>query len=386
MKLIITENQLTKLIESFNINQNSIDELMRLIVSDNRLVPAYNKIYEQPDTVMDRRVGIEDRNMKALGLDPSKPSDRNIYLFRVYGKAVPEVMEEFRTFLFSNEAFALQMLGLMTGFGAVAIEMAWGLMLLYDLFLLANGNGNYNHILIDLICLLSAGTTSKLFSNIYKTSAKTIGESLTKLNSAGLLKNPTINKILSNIKGYSQSISGWINQIGSKFQNSKALKQINNYIADIKMLSIKIIDSIYDFITKNLGKVIDKTVQKFVSGNYILGLRPEKSLTGFYQNNLTSLTQTEVTVATLKIIDAYVEKLKNVSIETVLNEIDKKFGTPYANLFRIYVSGKIIKKQYKDYANTGDPTNIVRDVLVYGSPAGKHEYHLSRIASGGENK
>jgi len=41
---------------------------------------------EQPESVMDRRLGIQDKNMKALGLNPSSTSDVKKYSEDVYGK------------------------------------------------------------------------------------------------------------------------------------------------------------------------------------------------------------------------------------------------------------------------------------------------------------
>lgn len=58
---------------------------MKILITESQL----NKIIlsEQPESVIDRRLGIQDRNMKALGLNPSNTSDIKKYFEDVYGKS-----------------------------------------------------------------------------------------------------------------------------------------------------------------------------------------------------------------------------------------------------------------------------------------------------------
>jgi hypothetical protein len=382
MKLIITENQLTKLIESFNINQNSIDELMRLIVSDNRLVPAYNKIYEQPDTVMDRRVGIEDRNMKALGLDPSKPSDRNIYLMKTYGKAVPEVMEEMRSFLFTDTGAAIQILAFLTGYGGLLVEAVWATMLLYDLFLLADGRGNYWNILIDLLCLLSGGILSKVVSGVSKGAAPSISQAIGKLIKTGLTKNPTISKILTNIKGYTQTVLQWFDDVAIKFGKLTPFSWMRGKIANFKTYITKLIDDIFKASPK---------AATIMTGKAILARNPAKSLSNYWNSldpKITNVFSLEgVKTTTLKIIDGYIEKLRDTSIESVLDTIDKVYGTSYGNYFRVYLSGKKLNKLMSKRGNITS-SDIVKDFTVSGgetfSPTQKYTKYIDTISKGGD--
>lgn len=62
--------------ENFSESFNRIKLLMSYDVSKTLIE---NLVYEQPDSVMDRRTGITDSNMKALGLDPYNPSDVKKY-------------------------------------------------------------------------------------------------------------------------------------------------------------------------------------------------------------------------------------------------------------------------------------------------------------------
>jgi hypothetical protein len=57
---------------------------MKIIITESQ----YNRILlEQPESVMDKRLGIQDRNMKSLGLNPSNTSDIKKYSEDVYGKS-----------------------------------------------------------------------------------------------------------------------------------------------------------------------------------------------------------------------------------------------------------------------------------------------------------
>ena len=55
---------------------------MKIIITEKQYVSC---LLEQPESVMDRRFGIEQRNMKELGLNPSKPADIQKYKTSVYG-------------------------------------------------------------------------------------------------------------------------------------------------------------------------------------------------------------------------------------------------------------------------------------------------------------
>lgn len=62
--------------ENFSESRNRIKLLMSYDVSKTLIE---NLVYEQSDYVMDRRTGIMDKNMEALGLDPYNPSDIKKY-------------------------------------------------------------------------------------------------------------------------------------------------------------------------------------------------------------------------------------------------------------------------------------------------------------------
>jgi hypothetical protein len=57
---------------------------MKILITESQLGRII--LSEQPESVMDRRLGIQDRNMKALGMNPSNTSDVKKYSEDVYGK------------------------------------------------------------------------------------------------------------------------------------------------------------------------------------------------------------------------------------------------------------------------------------------------------------
>jgi len=57
---------------------------MKILITESQLGRII--LSEQPESVMDRRLGIQDRNMKALGMNPSNTSDVKKYSENVYGK------------------------------------------------------------------------------------------------------------------------------------------------------------------------------------------------------------------------------------------------------------------------------------------------------------
>jgi hypothetical protein len=87
-----------------------------------------NIIYEQPDSVMDRRIGIEDSNMKALGLDPNNLSD--VKKYRQMTDPTFGTIEWMKTWdvhdWFTLVQLVLLYLGFFTGGASAIIAMALG--------------------------------------------------------------------------------------------------------------------------------------------------------------------------------------------------------------------------------------------------------------------
>jgi hypothetical protein len=73
---------------------------MKIVITESQL---RNIIIEQPESTMDRRLGIEKTNMKAVGLNPSSPSDVRSYSSSVFGK--PFTGHEVATILQIGTAF-----------------------------------------------------------------------------------------------------------------------------------------------------------------------------------------------------------------------------------------------------------------------------------------
>jgi len=87
------------------------------------------------------------------------------------------VFENLRKALMSMVGTAIQVALSFTGVGAIANEVAWGIMALYDAYqyFVNSAPGSLANLIIDLICLLTAGTLGKALGKL----VGTVGTSIT---------------------------------------------------------------------------------------------------------------------------------------------------------------------------------------------------------------
>ena len=72
------------------------------------------------------------------------------------------VFEKLRQALMSGVGTAIQIALSFTGIGAIAVDVAWGIMLCYDMFMWISGSPNWFNLIIDVLCLLTGGSLSKV--------------------------------------------------------------------------------------------------------------------------------------------------------------------------------------------------------------------------------
>lgn len=373
MNVIISEDQFYTVYRKLNLTEEKTRKLVVLLERGQEILTKLTNLSEQKsDQIIDKSVGIESSNMKALGLDPTKPSDRNVYLLKTYGKVLPDVMEDLRSLLFSNVGFAIQLVSVLSGYGAAGVELAWALLLFYDLYLLSSGQGNYWNIVIDILSLLSAGTLSKVLAPFRFGSANSLKSAIGKLTQNGLNKNPIIQKILSNISSYSETILGYFDDIKNLFGKLKGFEWITKKIQKIK-------ESVADILSE-LTSALISPVGGNITGKSILELNPAKSIALYFtklppQLKL-DLSKKGIQEIYLKAIDKYIDKLKNTSIEAVLSEIDKQYGSVYTDLFRKYIAAKKYKGQTSKISqNKFGAKDYAADVLTgSGSEEKRSEY------------
>jgi hypothetical protein len=168
---------------------------------------------------------------------------------RTKGDCSP-LFEDFREMLFSPLGIAIETFLTVTGIGAIGPMVAWGIMLLWDLYLLATGDEGFSWLnLIFDILGVGLGAVAKVARIAFGGAsgvAKTAGKSLPEIIS-GAMKNPQTAKFLEKFKGVVQSTLPKIMEVmksaGSFMSKKLGISWINKVINGISAPIAKILEA-----------------------------------------------------------------------------------------------------------------------------------------------
>ena len=255
---------------------------------------------------------------------------------------ISAIMEGLRSALFSIGGLTVQVVLAFTGVGAIANDVVWGILTLYDAYqYFSNGyDGKYlMNLILDIFCLVTAGTLGPVLGKYVGKTASSVTNAIKTLMEGGAGKY--IKPVLDVIKSGGQTVSKFLGEASTFMANKMGIGWAPQSIGDIKALFNAIVTSLGDIVGSVAGKVANliqrKGVQLFdrysstiVQGFSTLSAEQIEAWVG------RTVTETQLKAAE-KLAE---ENLKNKPTEEVLNLIDKELGTHMGDLFALYLNTK----------------------------------------------
>lgn len=280
-------------------------------------------------------------------------------------KGISNIMEGIRSALMSNVGQLIQTsLAIFTGgAGAIANDVVWGIMTLYDAFqhFVNKAAGSLANLVIDVINLVAGGTLGKALSGFKGAASTSIGEFLKKI------MNSPVGKLI-------QPIVDLFGSAASKV--ASLLKSANDFM--VKNMKITWVSNLITSVQKFFGEVAVSIKQLFAQGAAKAGVataiqRAGVTLSGKFNSqifaSIAQMSEQQIanqfgkTVAkgTLKAAQDYAEKyLKEKPIEYALAELDKKFGTVYGDIYALYNQGGKAAKARRGLTGVGVTADLIQ--------------------------
>ena len=175
-------------------------------------------------------------------------------------KGISGIMEGLRGALMSGIGTAIQIALSFTGVGAIANEIAWGIMTLYDGYqvFFNGGGGKYIlNLIIDIICLLTAGTLGKalgkfLGGTVIGTGAKAVSSAMGKFISGGLGK--ILKPIVSVLASGASKFASFLGKASTFMAEKMGIKWAAKAITGIK--------GFFDDVAKGMAEAFGIGVEK----------------------------------------------------------------------------------------------------------------------------
>jgi len=169
----------------------------------------------------------------------------------VTGGGCSPLFEDFREMLYSPVGIAVDAFLAATGIGEIGLIIVWGIMLLWDIYLLISGSSNFSwlNIIFDVLGLglgVFAKSARALFGGVSGV-AKTAGKGLPEVIADGM-KNPKTAGILMKfteiVKTSLSKIMGYVTQAGKFLSEKLGIKWIGGVINKISGYVTKILEEI----------------------------------------------------------------------------------------------------------------------------------------------
>jgi hypothetical protein len=257
---------------------------------------------------------------------------------------IDAIFENIRTALLSYVGTAVQIALSFTGAGVIANEVVWGIMALYDAYqyFVNKKPGSLTNLVIDLICMLTAGTIGKVL-------VKFVGKAATSMRQVfanfGKTIVPYLKPLLGPLKTGIGNLSSFL-QPAVKFMKDKmGITWAANLVDDIISSGNYVIEALAEVVGEKVAPLVAKTVAAV--GKVLpdkLESRIFAELAKKSEQELTKMAGETVTQAQIKATQKYAEEyLQQKPIQYALDAIDVKFGTKMGNLYRLYVTGSKLK-------------------------------------------
>jgi hypothetical protein len=289
---------------------------------------------------------------------------------------ISTIMEGLRSALLSVRGAAVQTVLAFTGVGAIANDVAWGMLTLYDAYqYFFNGSdGKYlMNLIIDIFCLVTAGSLGPVLGKYVGQTASSV-TNVIKTLMEGSVGN-YIKPVLNVIKSGGEILSKFLGEASTFMSKNMGIKWVANAIGNVKSLFNTIVTSIGDIVGSVAGEAVN-LIQR--AGVQLFDRYSSTVAQGFSKlspQQIESWVGRTVTETQLKAAEKLAEdNLKNKPTEEVLNLIDKQLGTHVADLFAIYLNTKKAAG-YTKTLESGDldkvAQNVGADVLQFKDPTEK---------------
>lgn len=260
-------------------------------------------------------------------------------------KGVGFIFENLRTALMSMVGTAIQIALSFTGVGTIANEIAWGILTLYDSYeyFVNKKSGSLSNLIIDLICLLTAGTFGKLLKNFVNMGGNTIGVVLSKFMNGGLGK--FLKPILSKIQNGSTIISTWLSKASNFMKTKMGIGWASNLLGKVNTFFNDLSLKFGEFLGKNVAQVVSPSLRNVATLGAKFNPSVFSNLMAKSEGDLVKMIGTTVSKSHIAAVEKYAkEHLKEKPTQEALNQIDKLFGTKMGDIYAIYLNGTKLAK------------------------------------------
>ena len=280
---------------------------------------------------------------------------------------ISQIMEGLRSALMSGVGTAIQIALAFTGVGAVVNDVAWGIMTLYDGYqYFVNGASLFN-LIIDVICLVTAGTLGKFLGKWVGQAAGSIGDAFTKLlnSGAGSWLKPIVGKLVA----AGSWIMGYLGKAAKFMADKMGITWVANIVSKVGSFFSEMLKIVEQKVAPIVGKVLGKGVEKIAGSQFVAkyGGSMSSKLGTLNNAKITEYTAKGIRNGTLDVIDKKIKEFKESTYDQILSFIDKNYGTQYADL---YTEVNNLKKLS---TTKGKITNAVNTV-VSGEKSQKQNY------------
>jgi hypothetical protein len=311
---------------------------------------AYNTSKKVAGQVVDAHV----QAGKAIGNQLSKAVDH------LNKMGIDTIFENIRKALLSYVGTAVQIALSFTGAGAIFNEVVWAIMSLYDAYqyFVNKKPGSLTNLVIDLICLLTAGTIGKILGKFVGVGATSIKEVFSKFGTSVM---PYLKPLLEPLKRGIGNLSSFL-QPAVKFMKDKmGINWAANLVDDVIWIANYVVEALAEVIGQKAAPLVAKGVAA------VSRVLPDKLESRIFselakksEQELTQMAGETVTQAQVKAAQKYAEEyLQQRPTQYALDAIDVKFGTKMGNLYRLYVTGSKLKS-HTDKVTGGKYTAVER--------------------------
>lgn len=253
------------------------------------------------------------------------------------------VFENLRKALMSMVGTAIQIAISFTGVGAIANEVAWGILALYDAYqyFVNSAPGSLANLIIDLICLLTAGALGKVLGKLVGTAGSSISAVLQKFMATGV--GQAIKPVLGVISGGASKLSSWLGTAAKFMKDKMGITWVAGLLGKVVTFFKDMAAKLSSFITPAVAKVAQPIIGTITRLGVQLPPKFEATvlsqLAQGSEQDIAKLTANKVTLVQVKIAEKYAQQyLKEKPTAEALEILDQKFGTKMGDAYALYLN------------------------------------------------
>jgi hypothetical protein len=295
------------------------------------------------------------------------------------------IIESLRGALISAGGVTVQTVLAFTGVGAIANDIAWGILTLYDAYqyFVNNGGGKYIiNLIIDLICLATAGTLGTVLGKFFGKAATSIGNGVKILMEGGVGK--AIKPIINTIKSGAAIVSKWLGQASTFMKNNMGINWASGVIEKVNSFFTTLVTELGEFIGGGVAATAGLVKRAGVNLSSKYAPSVAQGFESISTEQVKTWTSKLVTQSQLKAAQKTAEEaLRDKPTQEVLNLIDTQYGTHIGDAFALYLNSK--KMSNLSPSDLTNPTKVVADLSQGKNPIDKRETYAGKIEKSAEN-